>query len=129
MNDAVDLGVCPRRRCSSRRGSPAERSNGRINFERNESGAIEIRNGVVRLLDDDYVTYKQEARPGGVGGANCAGDNLVNVITTGVVTSVDPAMLVGQRLPRVVGILRPVSIGSFNVRIIYPRGAGDLTPP
>jgi hypothetical protein len=51
------------------------------------------------------------------------------VITAGVVTSVDPAVLVGQRLPRVVGILRPVSIGSFNVWIIFPRGAGDLTLP
>jgi hypothetical protein len=104
--------------------------NGRINFERNEAGAIEIRNGVVCPLDKDYVTYKQwKLDPAGVGGDNCAGDNLINVITAGVVTSFDPAAFVGQTLPRVVGILRPVSIGSFNVWIIYPRGPSDLTLP
>jgi hypothetical protein len=101
---------------------------GRINFERNEAGAIEIRGGMVCPLDDEYDSYKQwKIDPAGVGGANCAGDNLVNVITAGVVTSVDPAALVGRKLPRVVGILRPVSIGSFNVWIIYPRSAEDLT--
>jgi hypothetical protein len=102
---------------------------GRINFERNESGAIEIRNGKVCPLDGDYTQYKQwKLDPAGAGGANCAGDKVINVITTGVVP-VDPATLVGQTLPRVVGILRPVNIGSFNVWIIYPRGAGDLTLP
>lgn len=103
---------------------------GRINFERNEAGAIEIRGGVVCPLDKDYDTYKQwKLDPAGVGGANCSGDNLVNVITAGLGSSIDPAALVGKQLPRVVGILRPVSIGSFNVWIIYPRGAGDLTLP
>jgi len=103
---------------------------GRINFERNEAGQIEIRNGVVCPLDEDYATYKQwKLDPSGVGGDNCAGDNLLNVITAGVVTSVDPAALVGKTLPRVVGILRPVSVGSFNVWIVYPRGAGDLDLP
>lgn len=100
---------------------------GRINFERNEAGPIEIRGGVVCPLDDDYATYKQwKLDPAGIGGDNCQGDNLVNVITAGVVASVDPATLVGKTLPSVVGILRPVSIGSFNIWIIYPRGAGDL---
>jgi hypothetical protein len=100
---------------------------GRINFERNEAGAIEIRGGAVCPLDDDYATYKQwKLDPAGVGGDNCAGDNLINVITAGAVPSLDPATIVGQTLPSVVGILRPVSIGSFNVWIIYPRGSGDL---
>ena len=40
----------------------------------------------------------------------------------------DPAAAVGQTLPRVVGILRPVNIGSFNVWIIYPRAMSDLSP-
>ncbi|HSK05152.1 MAG TPA: hypothetical protein VK932_28075, partial [Kofleriaceae bacterium] len=102
---------------------------GRINFERNESGAIEIRDGVVCPLDEDYATYRQwKLDPAGVGGANCNGDNLINVITAGVVPSFDPAARVGQKLPRVVGILRPVSIGSFNVWIIYPRSMDDLNP-
>jgi hypothetical protein len=102
---------------------------GRINFERNEAGAIEIRDGVVCPLDEDYATYRQwKLDPAGVGGANCNGDNLINVITAGVVPSFDPAARVGQKLPRVVGILRPVSIGSFNVWIIYPRSMDDLNP-
>jgi hypothetical protein len=102
---------------------------GRINFERNESGPIEIRDGVVCPLDEDYATYRQwKLDPAGVGGANCNGDNLINVITAGVVPSFDPAARVGQKLVRVVGILRPVSIGSFNVWIIYPRSMDDLNP-
>ena len=100
---------------------------GRINFERNEAGPIEIRNGVVCPLDEEYATYKQwKLDPAGVGGENCNGDNLINVITAGVVTTLDPATIVGRKLPSVVGILRPVSIGSFNVWIIYPRGPSDL---
>jgi hypothetical protein len=96
---------------------------GRINFERNEAGPIEIRGGVVCPLDKDYDTYKQwKLDPAGVGGANCAGDNLINMITAGVVTSVDPAALVGKTLPRVVGILRPV----YNHYIIFPRSSADL---
>jgi hypothetical protein len=35
--------------------------------------------------------------------------------------------LVGKTLPRVVGTLRPVNIGTFNVWIVYPRSAADLT--
>jgi hypothetical protein len=100
---------------------------GRINFERNEAGAIEIRDGAVCPLDEDYATYRQwKLDPTGLGGDNCRGDNLVNAITAGVIPSFDPAAVVGQRLPKVVGILRPVSIGSFNVWIIYPRAASDL---
>jgi len=109
---------------------PLTDPNGRINFERNEAGAIEIRNGVVCPLDKDYVTYKQwKIDPAGPSPDSCTSGNLINVITTGVVTSLDPAALVGRTLPRVVGILRPVSIGSFNVWIIYPRGAGDVDLP
>jgi hypothetical protein len=106
---------------------PLSSPDGRINFERNEAAAIEIQGGVVCPLDEDYATYKQwKLDPAGVGGDNCQGENLLNVITAGVVASLDPATLVGQTLPRVVGILRPVSIGSFNVWIIYPRGMTDL---
>ena len=108
---------------------PLNDPNGRINFERNEAAAIEIRGGVVCPLDDDYATYRQwKLDPSGQGGTACAG-NVINVITAGVSGTPDPAPLVGRALPRVVGILRPVSIGSFNVWIIYPRGAGDLQLP
>ncbi len=104
-------------------------STNKIFFERNEAGAIEIDNGVVCQLDADYTTYKQwKIDPSGVGdAAACGGRNLINVITTGVV-DVDPGTLVGKTVPRIVGILRPVNIGSFNVWIIYPRSmADDLT--
>jgi hypothetical protein len=100
----------------------------KINFERNEAGAIEVDNGVVCPLDSDYTTYKQwKVDPSGVGdAAACGSENLINLITSGVV-DLDPGTLVGMKVPRIVGILRPVNIGSFNVWIIYPRGAADIT--
>ncbi|NVB84344.1 MAG: hypothetical protein HOV81_38565 [Kofleriaceae bacterium] len=95
-------------------------------FERNEAAPIAILGGKVCDLDQDYATYKQwKLDPAGVGG-NCTGNrNVINVISTGVIAT-DPMTLVGKTLPRVVGVLRPVNIGSFNVWIIYPRNAADL---
>ena len=75
-------------------------------------------------LDDDYETYSQWKLDLG----NGCGD-AVNVITTGQVNDFSPADHVGQTLPRVMGTLRPVNIGSFDVWIIYPRTAEDLTLP
>jgi len=99
---------------------------GMINFERNEAGLIEIDNGVVCDLDDDFDTFKQwKLDPNGVGGDCSSNDNVINVITTGI-TAIDPPALVGKTLPRVVGVLRPVNIGSFNVWIIFPRSDDDV---
>ncbi|MEP6863971.1 MAG: hypothetical protein ABJE66_25310 [Deltaproteobacteria bacterium] len=100
----------------------------KINFERNEAGAIEVDGGVVCPLDADYTTYKQwKIDPAGVGdAAACGGKNLINVISSGVAT-VDPGTLVGKTVPRIVGMLRPVNIGTFNVWIIYPRSDADIT--
>jgi hypothetical protein len=100
----------------------------KINFERNEAGAIEVDGGVVCPLDDDYTTYKQwKIDPSGVGDmAACSGKNLINVISSGVAT-VDPGTLVGKTIPKIVGMLRPVNIGTFNVWIIYPRSDADIT--
>ena len=64
----------------------------------------------------------RSGRDGGTPGSK----NLINVITAGTVSSVDPATLVGMTLPKVIGVLRPVNIGTFNVWIIYPRSAADL---
>lgn len=100
-------------------------STNKINFERNEAGPIELDNAYVCPLDDDYTSYSQWKLSLG-GDTDCTGRNLVNVITTGVIQT-DPATLVGKTLPRVVGILRPVNIGTFNVWIIFPRGDADLT--
>lgn len=99
---------------------------GMINFERNEAAPIQINNGKVCDLDDDFDTFKQwKIDPSGAGGDCSRNDNVINVITTGI-TTIDPATLVGQTLPKVVGVLRPVNIGSFNVWIIFPRDANDV---
>jgi len=99
---------------------------GEINFERNEAAPIAVLNGKVCDLDDDFATFKQwKLDPSGVGGDCSSKDSVVNVITTGI-SQVDPNALVGQTLARVVGVVRPVSIGSFNVWIIFPRSAADV---
>jgi hypothetical protein len=97
-------------------------------FERNEAAPIAVDNAKVCDLDADYDTYKQwKLDPSGAGG-NCMGNrNVLNVITTGIVPSEQITAIAGQTLPRVVGVLRPVNIGSFNVWIIYPRSMADLT--
>jgi hypothetical protein len=103
-------------------------STNKINFERYEAAAIEVDNGVVCPLGADYVTYKQwTIDPAGVGDATaCGGKNLINIITAGVI-DLDPGTLVGKKVPKIVGILRPVNIGTFNVWIIYPRSPADVT--
>lgn len=104
--------------------------NGMINFERNEAGPIEIRGAQVCPLDQDFERFKQWKLAVPVPGQppNCANRSRhINVITAGVVASLDPAALEGRILPRVVGILRPVNFAGFNVWIIFPRDAGDLT--
>lgn len=94
-----------------------------IEMERRESGLVAVEGAVVCELDDDFATYKQWKLDVGRG---CGA--AINVITAGVV-DFDPAGYVGQALPRVVGTLRPVNIGSFNVWIIYPRSSSDLVLP
>jgi hypothetical protein len=103
---------------------------GIINFERNEAGPIEIENARVCNLDNDYITFKQwKLDTTGVGG-NCPRSRpVLNVITAGVIADLDPATLVGKVVPRVVGVLRPVQLPGFNVWIIFPRNAADLTLP
>ena len=106
---------------------------GRINFERNESGAIDVRDALVCPLDQEYATFKQwklDPRPTSTIEDNqCASRDVINVITAGTDFATDPATLVGRRLPSVIGMVRPVNIGAFNVWIIYPRDARDLTLP
>jgi hypothetical protein len=100
----------------------------KILFEHNESGMIEVDNTVVCPLDSDYTTFKQwKLDPSGVGNAAaCASNNVINVVTAGTL-DLDPGTLAGKTLPRIVGNLRPINIGSFNVWIIYPRTMADLT--
>lgn len=94
-----------------------------IEMERREAALVAVEAGIVCELDDDYATYKQWKLDIGRG---CG--SPINVITAGVV-DFDPAAFVGQTIPRVVGTLRPVNIGSFNVWIIYPRSTDDVVLP
>jgi hypothetical protein len=94
-----------------------------IEMERHESALIAVEGATLCELDDEYTTYKQWKLDVGRG---CG--SPINVITAGVV-DFDPAAHVGEVIPRVVGTLRPVNIGSFNVWIMYPRNSADLTLP
>jgi hypothetical protein len=99
-----------------------------IEMERVEAGLVAIDGATVCELDDDYDTYAQWKL--GAGPDGCADDaSIVNVVTQGQVNDFRPGDFVGQVLPRVVGTLRPVEIGSFHVWIIYPRDEEDVTLP
>lgn len=115
---------------------PLSSSAGRINFERSEAGPIEIRNATVCPIDDApdgvYTRFKQwsvdpEDVPADATPNDCANSSqVINLITAGTDFTTDPHTLVGKTLPKIVGIVRPVNIGSFNVWIVYPRGKDDL---
>lgn len=97
---------------------------GIINFERNEAAPIEIDNALVCPLDSAYDRFKEwKIAPSGV-----CGGSVIDVVTAGVISDLDPATLVGKTLPRVVGVLRPIET-SGNIWIIYPRSSADLTLP
>jgi hypothetical protein len=93
----------------------------KIEFERIESGLMAVEDVTVCPTDDDYDTYKQWKLNVGNG---CGGE-VINVVSAGVV-DFDPTANAGTELARVVGTLRPVNIGSFNVWIIYPRSNQDI---
>jgi hypothetical protein len=93
-----------------------------IQFERIEAGLIEVRDATVCPLDDSYERFKQWKLNVGSG---CGGSSIA-VITAGIV-SFDPAANQGRKVARLVGALRPVNIGSFNVWIMNPRDDADLT--
>jgi hypothetical protein len=95
-----------------------------INFERVESGPIEIDNAYVCPLDADYITYKQWKLDPAGDGSGCAGSNIINVVTAGTL-DLDPATLQMKVLPKVVGISRPI----YKHWIMFPRSMSDLTLP
>jgi hypothetical protein len=92
-----------------------------VNLEQNESGLVEIVNGRVCPVDEDFTTYSQWKLDVGNG---CG--RPYNIISAGVVASFDPTQHTDQVIPRVVGTLRAVNIGTFHVWIIYPRRDGDI---
>jgi hypothetical protein len=92
----------------------------KILFERNEAGLVEVDNATLCPLDSDFTTYQQWKLDIG---ASC--NSAINVITAGVI-NFDPTSYVGKVIPKVVGTMRPINIGSFNVWIMYPRFDQDL---
>ena len=93
-----------------------------INLERVESGLVSASSAKVCPLDGDFTKYSQWKLDIGNG---CG--QALNVITEGVVSSFDPKAQIGKTIPRVVGTLRAVNTGTFNVWIVYPRRLSDLT--
>lgn len=93
----------------------------KIEFERNESGLVQVVGGTVCPLDDDWVEFKQWKLDIGRG---CG--SPINVVTAGL--EFEPGAREGMVMAKVVGVLRPINIGTFNVWIMYPRDAADLTP-
>jgi hypothetical protein len=102
----------------------------KINFERNESGAIEIDGATLCNLDADFDGFNQwKLDPSGVGGDCSMNKNVLNIITAGVVQKADKATLTalaGHQIPKVVGMLLPINIGTFNVWIVHPRNDADV---
>lgn len=96
----------------------------RIEMERVEAALVAVDGATLCPLDDEWDTFKQWKLDIGLG---CG--NPINVISSGQVPDFDPAVHVGEVLPRVVGTLRPVNIGSFHVWIIFPRVLSDITLP
>jgi hypothetical protein len=104
-------------------------SGGLIQFERAEAMPIEIDNVKVCNLDSDFDTFNQwKLDPAGVGGDCSKNHNVLNVVTAGVISDLDPTTLVGKTLTKVIGVLRPLNFGgSSNIWVIYPRSIADIT--
>jgi hypothetical protein len=99
-----------------------------IRFKRAESAFVEVDHALVCPLDTNYTQFNQwKLDPTGVGGINCTSQNVINVISAGVIQT-DPATLVGTTITKITGNLRSVNIANFHVWIIYPRNANDLVP-
>ncbi len=105
---------------------------GMINLEKLESALVTIEDGTVKPLDSNYERYGQwklgfdrvECPPGSE-----PTTAELSVVTTGQVPGFDPACYVGKKIPRIVGTLQAVNIGSLNVWKIHPRRAEDVTLP
>ncbi|HLL25939.1 MAG TPA: hypothetical protein VK427_27565, partial [Kofleriaceae bacterium] len=75
--------------------------------------------------DGVYTRFKQWKVDPSIEGNKCGTNEVINLITAGTDFTTSPYALVGRTLPKVVGILRPVNLGS-NIWIVYPRGNDDL---
>ena len=99
----------------------------RIRLERAESGLVAVENATLCALDDAFATFSQWKLD--VGNGCDDSTRVINVISAGQVAEFSPENHVGKQLPRVVGTLRPVNIGSFHVWIVFPRSMNDIVLP
>ena len=95
---------------------------GPLRFEELESGLASVSDVTVCPLDNDWQRFKQWKLDLGQG---CS--RPVNVISAATAAGFDPAAFVGRKLTRVVGALRTVNLGGFNVWILLPRRPSDIT--
>ncbi|HKA87597.1 MAG TPA: hypothetical protein VKE22_08020 [Haliangiales bacterium] len=93
-----------------------------VSLEQWEAGLVSLDNVTVCSLDGDYTRFGQWKVNVGLG---CG--KPMNVVTAGQVSGFDPAQHVGMPLRRIVGTLRGVNRSSFNVWIVQPRNAADIT--
>jgi hypothetical protein len=97
-----------------------------IMMERVEEALVAVEGVEICPLDEDFDTFAQWKL---MLGGSCDDRDVINVITRGQVNDFDPTAYVGMVMPRVVGTLRPVNIGSFNVWILHPRSIEDIELP
>jgi phage baseplate assembly protein gpV len=91
-------------------------------LEQVEAGLVSVENVTVCSLDSDYTRFGQWKVNIGLG---CG--KPMNVVTQGQVNGFDPTQHVGMPIRRIVGTLRGVNFSSFNVWIVQPRSAADIT--
>jgi hypothetical protein len=91
-------------------------------LEEQESALVMVEDVTMCALDGDYARFGQWKVNVGLG---CG--KPINVVTAGQVSGFDPAQHVGQPIRRIVGTLKGVNFSSFNVWIVQPRTAADLT--
>lgn len=95
-----------------------------LKMEEQESGLMSVTGAKLCPLDSDYDMYKQFKVDIGLG---CSA--AINVITAGTISTFDPSGYVGKTIPKIVGILKTVNLGGFNVWILLPRTTADLLLP
>jgi hypothetical protein len=94
-----------------------------IQLEQLESALVEVDGVTVCPLGSDYDSFQEWDLDVGQG---C--NNPITIVTAGQVPGFDPpTALVGTTLTRVVGTLKAVNRPTFNVWIIQPRSAADIT--
>ncbi len=95
--------------------------NGMINLEKLESGLVQVNGGKVcdTMGDTSFTKFKQWRLDMGAG---CK----AGTFSVSAVPGFDPVAHKDDTIKSVVGTLKAVSIGSFHVWIVQPRGEADI---